>query len=232
MECKMNLALVNYSTATGWYIEGQKRLIDTMEQFGFNGTFYSFQKTNEFGSPDHKDNPYAFKIYAIKHALNKGHDVIWWMDSSIYAVKDIAPILQIVEEKGYYFEEAGHLASTWTNDATLKYFDISRNDAENIKLFSAGFMILDFRHEIVREFFARWKNSCDAGMFKGNWHNNDKTESKDERCKGHRHDLSCASIIATKLGMDYFSGGTMLSYVGPGYATPSEKSIFHLQPPC
>src|ERR1035437_2760122 len=216
----MNIALVNYSSPVGWYIDGQKILVKTMKECGYNGAVYVFQDNEVLGSPSHFDNPYAFKIHAIQFALNQGHDVVWWMDSSIYPVKDISPILKIVEEKGYFFEKCGFDASMWTNDKTLKYFNITRDEAEKITLFSAGFMILDFRKKVVVDFFEQFKNSCEAGMFKGKWNNNDKTESNDERCKGHRHDLSCASIIAHKLNMVCSPCGDFLSYVGDGYGTP------------
>jgi hypothetical protein len=226
----MNIAIVNYSSPNGWYINGQKRIVETMKQFGYNGSIYMFQDNNLIGSPTHINNPYAFKVYAIQYARNAGHDVIWWMDSSIYAVKDISPILKIVEEDGYFFEQCGFTAGQWTNDRTLNYFGITRDESMVMPLFSAGFMILDFRHEIVREFFARWKNSCDAGMFIGQWDNKNKLESIDERCLGHRHDMSSASIIANQLKMKLHTCGTYLSYVGSGYAEPKESSIFHLQP--
>jgi len=226
----MKQALVNYSSKDSWYHKGQERLVDTMKQFGFEGSMYMFQDNNEFGSPSHKDNPYGFKIHAIQYALDRGAEIVWWMDSSIFPVKDISPILKIAEEKGYFFEQCGYTAAQWTNDKTLNYFGITRDEAEKIQLFSAGFMVLDFRKELVREFFTRFKNSYEAGMFKGSWTNTDNSESQDVRCMGHRHDLSCASIIAYQLGMTYSPCGTYLSYIGSGYATPKETSIFHLQP--
>lgn len=226
----MKQALVNYSSLDSWYHKGQDRLVNTMKQFGFNGEMHMFSDNNQFGSPTHKDNPYGFKIHAIKYALDRGTDIVWWMDSSIFPVKDISPMLKIVEEKGYFFEQCGYTAAQWTNDKTLNYFGLTRDEAEKIQLFSAGFMILDFRKELVREFFARFRNSYEAGMFIGQWNNNNKTESQDSRCMGHRHDLSCASIIANQLDMTYSPCGTYLSYVGQGYATPKESSIFHLQP--
>jgi hypothetical protein len=226
----MKIALVNYSSPIGWYVNGQKRIVDTMKQHGYNGDMVMLNDNNLFGSPTHQENPYAFKIYAIDYVLEKGYDVVWWMDSSIYPVKNISPVLEIVKEQGYFFESCGFNAAMWTNDKTLDYFGISRDEAEKIILFSAGFMILDFRKEIVREFFARWKNACNAGMFKGSWNNEGNTESNDLRCHGHRHDLSCASIIAYQLNMEIIQSGTYLSYVGEGYGQPKESSIFNLYP--
>ena len=226
----MRQTLVNYSSPDSWYPRGQKRLETAMRQFGFDGEMYMFSNNAQFGSPTHKENPYGFKIHAIQYALDRGAEIVWWMDSSIFPVKYIKPILDIVEEKGYFFEQCGYTAAQWTNDKTLQYFGLTRDDAEKVQLFSAGFMVLDFRKELVREFFARFKNSYEAGMFKGAWTNANNSESNDPRCSGHRHDLSCASIIAHKLNMELQTCGTYLSYVGQGYGTPKESSIFYLQP--
>jgi hypothetical protein len=112
----------------------------------------------------------------------------------------------------------------------LDYFLKNRDEAMNIQMFSAGFMMLDFNNPIAREFFSLWKRTCELGYFKGSWNNDQKTESQDERCKGHRHDMSCASLVAHHLGMKFENGGDFLSYVGDAYGTPSESAIFHLHP--
>jgi hypothetical protein len=38
-----------------------------------------------------------------------------------------------------------------------------------------------------------------AGLFIGQWNNKTKTESKDDRCLGHRHDQTCIELLAYKL---------------------------------
>lgn len=225
----MNVSVVNFSSPGSWYTKGQQRIVESMKANGYNGAFYTFWDYQQIKSPSHQQAPYAFKIYAIEAALQQGHDVVWWMDSSIYAVKDITPVLNIVEKEGYFFEKCGFNAATWTNDRTLQYFGITRDEAEAIQLFSAGFTVLDFRKEKTVNFFKQWKKSCEDGMFSGNWTNIAKTESQDMRCLGHRHDMSCASIIAHKLDMPIFNTG-YLSYIGPGYGEPNKNSIFHLNP--
>jgi len=96
-----------------------------------------------------------------------------------------------------------------------------------IPLFSAGFMSLDRTSPMAMEFFYQWKKSMEAGMFIGDWSNVNKTESQDARCQGHRHDLSCASIIAYQLGMQLESGGTYMAYIGDVYGEPNKTVIFH-----
>ena len=224
------MIIVNYSSSNNWYPRGQERLKNEMPKHGYDGEFLFFKDTLPKGSPSHIKSPYGFKVYAIQEGLESGHNLVWWMDSSVYPIKDISRAVDLCLEQGYLFEEAGHLAGTWTNDKTLAHFGISRDEAMNIPMFSAGFTMLDFNNPIAREFFHQWKLACDSGCFQGSWDNLQKTESLDHRCFGHRHDMSCASIIAYKLGMKLAKGGDFLSYVGEAYGTPSESAIFHLQP--
>jgi hypothetical protein len=211
-------AIVNLSTRRGWYDRGQERLYRTVEEFGENlFDFISFYDEGQIGAPKHELNPYAFKIYAIAYALKKGYKKIVWCDSSLYAVKSLQPVYEALNSKGYLMEMNGHNAGRWTNDKCLNYFGLSRTEADNIKLYSAGFTGLNFEVAVCRDFFKDWMDSMLAGCFVGNW-------------SDHRHDQSCASIIASKHGMEYTMPGTFLSYVGPGYNKPHEQSVFHLKP--
>jgi hypothetical protein len=60
-------------------------------------------------------------------------------------------------------------------------------------------MAFDFTNPNTNEFYTRWKKACDDGIFRGAWNNNTQTESKDPRCRGHRHDQVCAEIISHQL---------------------------------
>jgi hypothetical protein len=224
------MIIVNYSSSNNWYTRGQERIKIEMPKYGYDGEFKFFKDTLPKGSPSHIKSPYGFKVYAIQEGLDSGHNLVWWMDSSIYPVKDISRAVNLCLEQGYLFEDSGHNIGNWTNDRTLDYFGISRDEAMGIPMYSAGFTALNFNFNICNQFFNDWKKSCELGYFKGDWSNNKNSESLDPRCLGHRHDMSCASIIAYKLGMKLAKGGDFLSYVGDAYGTPNESAIFHLQP--
>jgi hypothetical protein len=225
----MSTVVVNYANGD-WYPKGQERLKNELLKFKYYNDFLLFNNIKQFKGEEHKDNPYAFKVQSIRYALNQGHEVVWYMDSSIYPVKPISPCFNEMLKLGYVFEEAGHKVGNWANDKCLEYFNLTRDEAMTIPLFSAGFMLLDFRREIVVDFFNQLEQSCKDGIFKGAWTNANDSESLDSRCFGHRHDMVCASIIAYKLGMVLQKGGTFLCYVGDAYGTPSESAIFHLHP--
>lgn len=222
----MKKAIVSLSTPS--YAKAEQRLSESLKG-KTDAHVYLYQSESSIGSPSHQENPYAFKIYAIKKAFEAGYTKILWLDSSCYAIKDISPVFDIIESEGYFMEYAGHLAGTWTNDRALDYFGITRDEAMEIPLFSAGFTGLDFTNEIVKEFFKTWEQAMLDGMFRGKWDNKEKTESQDERCFGHRHDLSTASIIAYQLGMPFHSGENLFQYASPSDTPNTDDVVFFLQ---
>ena len=207
------------------YRAGVDRLVESLEKQRVNKSDYLFlaikglaNDTSILNCEPHKTNPYAFKIAAIDRAIDvfKADQVIW-VDSSMVAVKNPAPVINRLSEIGVFMEESGHYVSDWCNNFTLNYFGITRAQASEMTMFSAGFTGIDFTTEIGCKFFNRWKESMQAGCFKGDWSN-------------HRHDMSAGSIIANQMGLrqHYSTGGTFLAYVGPGYAKPKESAVFHL----
>lgn len=215
--------IVTASSNNEKYLFGQRRLLDSfwihhpIENEANGIKIMGFTNEQSIGSPSHESNPYAFKIYAIEEARRRGFTQILWLDSSIIFVKNAKPIFDWVEEKGYFFEEAGHWVGSWCNDRTLEYFNISREEAMKMPMFSAGFTGLDFSNPIAIEFFNKWKQSMLDGQFIGDWSN-------------HRHDMTCASIIANQMDMvkNYSSGGQYFAYIGGGYTEPKDSVICHL----
>jgi hypothetical protein len=208
-------AVVNLSTPI--YERGRNRLANSLNG-NFDGTLFTYTNEAEVGAEPHRDNPYSFKVYAIEKVRNLGYTKILWLDASCYAIKNIQPIFDWMDEKGIFMEEAGHWTGTWTNDATLGYFGISREQAMGMSMFSAGFLGLNFENKISVDFFDKWKSSMLAGCFKGDWSN-------------HRHDMTCGSIIACQMGLDkiYSKGGHYLAYIGEAYGKPQDSVLIYLE---
>jgi len=207
--------IVSFANSNGSYVNALARLSNSLRD-NFDGEFLSFIGESSCGAPFHSENPYAFKIHCISKAIDAGYDKILWLDTSAYAVANTQPIFDIIEKNGFFFQEAGHMLGTWSNDKLLNYFEITRDEAINIPMVQGGFIGLDVSSKKGREIFDRLVWAMDEDVFKGAWHNNDKTESQDERCKGHRHEMSALSAIIHNMGLfDYaVKGDQFIQYGG------------------
>jgi hypothetical protein len=199
------------------YKTGQKRLWESMAKWKpRNVDVFYFHSEEEVGAPKHSDNPYAFKLYAIKKVREMGYKKVLWLDASVVAVKDFMSIFEWIEEKGLFFENSGWAAGQWSNQACLDYFNVTREDAMKMPMYSAGFSGFDFTNPLAVQFFDNWWRAMEAGAFKGSH-------------TDHRHDMTCGGIIASKMNLIslYAECTQFFSYVGPGY-TPNPDSPFQL----
>lgn len=203
------MIVVNF--ATEQYKRPQQRLAASLFNKGAKALI--FDKYEDIDSPTHQQSPYEFKIHAIRKAFEHD-DIVLWADSSMWLKGDLDKIETIIKRDGYFMEEAGHYVDDWCNDHTRKYFNLERGSGYT--MFSAGLTGLNLKSEKAMEFLYKWEQSAKAGCFKGLW-------------SDHRHDMTCASIIANRMGLKYQKGGSHMAYVGPGYATPNEDVVFYCQ---
>lgn len=224
----MKRAIVSLANNKGNYVKALSRLSKSLDGDN-NADFFGFIGEHSVGAPLHTDVPYGFKVLSIDYVRSLGYSQVLWVDSSLWAIKNTFPIWEHLDVNGYFLHEAGHSVGTWCNDFTLNYFGISRDDAMKMYMFTGGFFGLNFDFEISRKFYAQYKNSMLAGCFNGAWDNKLKTESQDERCEGHRHDMTCGSIIANKLNMTYLSGNEWMQYSAPYKVPNNETIIFYAQ---
>lgn len=212
---KNKQCIVTFANRQNNYVRALSRMVDSI-RYNWGGGFMAFTSEESIGAPLHSENPYAFKLYAIQKALDAGYTEILWLDSSCYTIQPIQPIFDHIAEHGYIMQDAGHFVGVWTNDKVLKYFDLSRDEAMNMRMYgNAGFLGLNFEDQTAVDFFCAWKQTMEDGMFRGAWTNADHSESKDDRCRGHRHDMSCGSIIANRMQMSLQSSQEWLQYAGP-----------------
>lgn len=196
-------AIVNLSTKKYW--PGQNRLIESLKD-KTDATLFMFRSEEEVGAPLHSENPYAFKIYAIEKVLRAGFEQILWLDASMYILKDLTPLFEHIEREGYFFQYSGWDNSQWTDERALEYFLTNEG-----KMFATGCFGLDFTNTLAIEFFKRWEQSMLHGMFKGSH-------------EDHRHDQTCASIIAYQMGLKLSPNHTFWQY-GKADEKPIHENI-------
>lgn len=192
-------AVVSY--ADGRYTNVVNKLIKSIQLYNPGLDVLVFRTPQEIGSPPHSQNPYAFKVYAIQKARDMGYTTIIWCDSCLRAIRSLVPLIKDINKTGVYFQKDGWPCGQWSNDRALEYFGVTRDEAMNISSMYACFMAFNFNTETANEFFAKWKRACQSGIFIGRWKNDEKTESQDIRCTGHRHDQTCAELLAYTLNI-------------------------------
>jgi len=193
------IAFVTFSN--GRYLGLENNLVASIQRYCPIADIFVFHTYEEIGSPPHEISPYSFKVHSIEKVRKLGYDVIIWCDSVIRLHKPIDSLLPTVSSMGVYLAADGWRSGQWANDKSLEYFHLTRDEAMEIETIYACIMMFDFRNPIADEFFRRWKEASYCGIFRGNWSNKDKTESQDERCRGHRHDQTCADLIAHQMGI-------------------------------
>ena len=195
----VKIAFVNF--ANGWYLKLQEQLEISIRRKCPYADIFLFNSFDQIKSPTHFESPYAFKIYTIEHVKNLGYDIVIWLDSCHRLVKDPVEFIKAIESSGIYLQKDGWACGQWANDKALEWFNVTRDEAMKISSIYACILGFDFRSEIAHKFISEWKQAQQAGLFLGKWKNNENTESKDKRCLGHRHDQTCAELIAHKLNI-------------------------------
>jgi len=217
--------------ASGWFSKGQQRIRETFIEQGYDGDFLFYNDTEQIeGCPSHAKAPYAFKAHAMKVAQKKGYRFILWIDSSVFAVKPVKPIFDQIERDGYLLLNGGWNTGQWCSDAALVTLGITREEAFKIPHMMACVIGLDLNNARANQFFDRYFELSNDGItFIGAWTNANHEVSDDDRVKGHRHDQTAASVIATKLGMKF--ANNLLVYDDTGNSIIPETAIFVLRHP-
>jgi hypothetical protein len=198
---KKNAAVVCF--ANGRYTYFGIRLAKTIQHWNPEIPVFVYDDYKQIGSPSQEDEPYAFKLHAIETVRNQGYDIVLWCDSVLQLTQPLDRLLQEVEDVGVYLAEDGWKVGQYANDKALAHYGFTRDQAMELPTIWACFMGFDFRNPRTQFFFTKWKEAMNAGLFRGCYHNKDSTESQDPRCKGHRHDQTCAELISHVHGFPF-----------------------------
>lgn len=224
--------IISFANHKNRYLQNLARLGESLRNNSEGIDFLAFVGENSLGADHHEINPYSFKINAFDKAFKAGYENVLWVDSSVFAIKQIQPVFDRIKEYGYAMQKAGHWCGNWCSDMVLEYHGITRDDAMLMPMIgNAGMLGLSVKNDVAMIFFDRWAKSMRDGQFIGAWDNKDKSLSKDERCLGARHDMSNSSILINLLGMigNAYDGDEILQYAGVFDATLNDKIIFKAQ---
>lgn len=121
----------------GWYSKGQKRLVESLKDTGYSGDILTWngEIINNSHDPRH---PYTMKAAAWVEAIKKGYTHILWLDCSVYAVKNIDSLFELIDEEGMYFWKSGWNLAQSAADSDLAWAGITRDEAEYLHECASG----------------------------------------------------------------------------------------------
>lgn len=189
------------SVANGYFVDGLNRLDKAIWETNQGMKRVWWRDKWPPGSPSHRECNYAFKGYALEHAVNSG-DVrfLIWADSSIVPLRRLDPILEIAAEQGAWVSNNGFTNYQWTQDSAYKtlfpHLDLepAREMNKTIKHVVAGFFVLDLHHQTGAWMYSEFVRLAKSGCFHGP-HSNDGSIGPPD-VLGHRHCQSALSVIA------------------------------------
>lgn len=182
------------------YGAGIDRLESSLRYHGYLGDTH-FRKTLPDGCPEHRgDGQYNFKIYTLQEAIDKGHRVLLWLDSSLYAIRDVMPIFDYIVDNGLFLFRTGYPLSATATDRLLYFAQEEREDLIEVNEQATGAVGINLDHPAGEAFWAEWRIYMKAGMFGGN-RVKDKADSTHPLFFFSRQDQSCASLILHKMGI-------------------------------
>lgn len=215
---KNRAVVINACVGEGWYPKGSERLKNSLVHHGWAGDV--LQWINEWPNDNYdKSCPYNVKAAAFEEAINQGYTHILWLDSSVWAIKQIMPIFDIINEDGYYFWKSGYNCAQVCSDKCLEYFKTDRNKAEKYKDSSTSMMGVNMANPQGNEFITRWIQSAKDGVFSGSrFHDG---QSQDTRFLFHRQDQSAASMIIGDMNLKMHNPNRYSAY----YETHMNDSV-------
>ena len=208
MRCIINVAI------GGRYPKEQQRLGNSLKKY-FDGDFLNW---SEFPNDNfNKENKYNAKASAFEEAIKMGYTQILWVDSPVVALKSLNPIFNSIEENGYLtMKNDAYNCAMSCSDACLKYFNVTRDDAERMQEHAGGIIGVDITNPKGRKLIELFIQACKDGACDGS--RDHDGQSSDPRFKFHRQCQSVLSLAANTLGLPY----TMEWDVGPIVLRPNK----------
>jgi len=195
-----------------WYPRGQQRLIDSLRSTGYYGEVLTYcnEPINEHFNPR---SPYTIKAATFIEAIKKGYTNILWLDCSVFALKNIQPMFDLIEKESVYFWRSGWNLAQSASDSDLAYAGWTRDEAELLYECASGMVGLNMKDNRVKRLMdifidANKKGVCSTSRYHDN-------QSKDPRFKFARQDQTALTIAYHKVGFtneQMFESGAYSAY--------------------
>lgn len=192
--------IISCGVEQGHYHVGIDRLAKSLNFVGWGGETI-LRKEYPPGCPPHGgDNQYNFKVYCFQEAFDLGFEVVLWCDSSLYAVENPMPIFDYINVNGIYCFKSGYSLAETATDRLLAYGGVVREELVNVSEFATGCLGIHISNPQGKEFFTKWKEGMEAGLFGGN-RVHDERDSKHPLFRFSRQDQSMSSMVLHNMGI-------------------------------
>ncbi len=195
-----------------WYPKGQQRLVDSLRNTGYMGDILTYcnEPINEHFNPK---NPYTIKAATFIEAIKKGYTNILWLDCSVWALKNITPFFDLIEEESVYFWRSGWNLAQSAADSDLKFAGWTRDEAELLYECASGMVGLNMKDHRVKKLMEIFIDANSKGVCSTSRHHSG--QSTDPRFKFARQDQTALSIAYHKVGFKndgMYEPGTYSAY--------------------
>jgi hypothetical protein len=167
--CIVNVSVEGMHNGAGncrpYVTKGLKRLRESLAQYPGVQSL-TWVDSWPMDSPTEAEMPRAFKVYAMERAA-KENDVLLWVDSSMWFVRDPSPVFEWIEEHGFYGLDWGHPVGDKLSDEAVERLESSRLEVGMTPLVLGGFWGVDVRSEVGRQLMAYMGRKARDGSFAG-----------------------------------------------------------------
>lgn len=174
------------------YPSGQTRLIKSLANYYKDDRLF-YTGTYPPGSPTHEEAPYAFKYHLMQYVIDKGYDLILWVDAAIVFLKNIDPMWDWIEKKGILVvPNPGCPENFFTSKDCLDKLGCSLETAATFSQCMGGIVGYNAHSATAMKIFQKMRElSVDGVSFQGG-----SNTSPDPKFIAHRHDQSCLSYLS------------------------------------
>lgn len=188
MNAVLNVAIGAGGHGSAWYAKGQDRLGRSLDKFEEKADKLFWKEEYPPQSPTHQATPYGFKPSSFLEARHQGYEKAMWLDSSCVLVRPLDGAWKQIGTDGYLLGQEGWTVGQWCAPEVRKLLGRSKDELDTMTLVEGKMIGLDFSSDIANRFLDTWDGYARMGAFNGNHAN-------------HRHDITCAGIIASDMGL-------------------------------
>lgn len=195
----LNVAVPGGGHGDSWYQRGQSRLAESLDRIGEEADRMFF---TTWPDTPHSEIPYGFKPQAFMLAREQGYHQALWFDSSCSVVKPLDGAWATLDKQGYLLGMEGWLVGQWCAPEVRDLLGRTQDELDDMILVEGKMIGIDFTSDVGNLFLDRWDRYAKSGAFNGSHEN-------------HRHDITCAGIIAADMDLtltphliEINSGGT------------------------